>query len=74
MVKPRSTKNKMEDLPETRQEVREPVGDAERNALAEHTAAILAAIKDTKTSLEAQIAAVVNEVGILRDQQKKLTD
>ena len=38
-----------------------------------HTAAILMAIKDTKTSLEAQIAAVSNEDGSLRDQQSKLT-
>ncbi|KAJ1193621.1 hypothetical protein NDU88_002917 [Pleurodeles waltl] len=42
--------------------------------LAANTAPILQAINDTKISLEYQIAAVVNEVWLLRDDQRKLTD
>ncbi|KAJ1100295.1 hypothetical protein NDU88_005381 [Pleurodeles waltl] len=49
-------------------------GAEDNMQLAVHTATILQAIKDTTLSLESQIAAVVNEVGILRDDQWKLTD
>ena len=38
--------------------------------LAAHTEVILAAIRDTKQTLEKQILAVVNEVGILRTQNE----
>ncbi|KAJ1113207.1 hypothetical protein NDU88_001462 [Pleurodeles waltl] len=43
-------------------------------ALASHTVTILEAIRDTKTSLETQIAAVVSGVGLLRDYHKPLSD
>ena len=44
------------------------------NSVTAHMETILAAIRDTQNTLEVQIAAVVNKVGILRDQHRKLTD
>ncbi|KAJ1134848.1 hypothetical protein NDU88_001294 [Pleurodeles waltl] len=49
-------------------------GEEDNMRLAAHTATILQAFKDTKLSLKCQIAAVVNEVGLLRDDQRKLMD
>ncbi|KAJ1203009.1 hypothetical protein NDU88_006804 [Pleurodeles waltl] len=42
--------------------------------MATDTATILQAIKDTKLSLESQIAAVMSEVGLFRDHKGKLLD
>ncbi|KAJ1203745.1 hypothetical protein NDU88_007526 [Pleurodeles waltl] len=41
-------------------------------SLATHIAAILVAIKDSKLTLEEWISEVVNEVGLLCEDQKKL--
>ena len=49
-------------------------GEEAADVLQAHTETILAAIKDTKSALESQIAAVANEVGILRDQQRKTVE
>ncbi|KAJ1208687.1 hypothetical protein NDU88_004070 [Pleurodeles waltl] len=43
-------------------------------ALTQHTKVILAAIQDSKTALESQIATLVGEVGLLQDDHKKLKD
>ncbi|KAJ1176765.1 hypothetical protein NDU88_002032 [Pleurodeles waltl] len=51
---------------------REKLGDSE--ALATHTAAILGAIRDTKTTLEAQIVTLAGDMGLLREDQRKLED
>ncbi|KAJ1124649.1 hypothetical protein NDU88_003098 [Pleurodeles waltl] len=45
--------------------------NGEAEALTKHTKVILAAIQESKTPLENQIATLVGEVGLLRDDQKK---
>ena len=40
------------------------------DTLEAHTETILAAIRDTRHTVETQIAAVVNEVGIIRTSSK----
>ncbi|KAJ1096320.1 hypothetical protein NDU88_001463 [Pleurodeles waltl] len=39
-----------------------------------HTATILQVIKDSKQSLETQLAAMASKVGLLQDDHRKLTD
>ncbi|KAJ1125103.1 hypothetical protein NDU88_003541 [Pleurodeles waltl] len=46
----------------------------ETEALTQHTEVILAAIQDSTTALESQIAMLAGEVGLLRSDHKKLKD
>ncbi|KAJ1218715.1 hypothetical protein NDU88_006292 [Pleurodeles waltl] len=48
------------------------VSEKARASLVMHIATNLEAIRDTKVTLEAQIAVVVNEVGLLHEDHKKL--
>ncbi|KAJ1218355.1 hypothetical protein NDU88_005935 [Pleurodeles waltl] len=42
--------------------------------LVQHTTEILAAIQESKTALESQIATLAGEVGLLRDEHNKFKD
>ncbi|KAJ1178088.1 hypothetical protein NDU88_003336 [Pleurodeles waltl] len=55
-----------------RGDMNEKNGDTE--ALTQHTEVILAAIQESKTALENQIATLAGEVGLLRDDHNKLKD
>ncbi|KAJ1129810.1 hypothetical protein NDU88_008175 [Pleurodeles waltl] len=48
--------------------------EGETDPLVVHMATIPEVIRDTKDSLEMQIAAVVNEVGLLHEDHKKLSN
>ncbi|KAJ1149890.1 hypothetical protein NDU88_002689 [Pleurodeles waltl] len=58
--------------PSQRDGMSEKTGGTE--ALTQHTEVILAAIQDSKTALQSQIAMLAGEVGLLRDDHNKLKD
>ncbi|KAJ1216865.1 hypothetical protein NDU88_004464 [Pleurodeles waltl] len=65
-VKGRSTEAEGGDGPSHRED--------ESAALMTHTATIVEVIKDTKTSLKAQITASVGTMRLLQEDQRKLSD
>ena len=75
MGKPRGAKQQQWSAAEDEEaEEDNTVSDAREDTLQTHTTTILAVIKETKMPLEAHITAVVTEVGILRDQQRKIVE